>query len=140
MELWDFDGCHHVDTEDQLLTALRSVRRGAFILSHGGVESLWVSINGDAAHLWFLPEGDGRNPGFVPNGMWPGQRRDVRFLQTSGDEGDSIFVLWWWQLVPFEVAYTAAVEYLHTRARPSSVTRRSVRADPLGIAAANPAR
>jgi hypothetical protein len=124
MELWDFDGCRHVHQEDELLAALQSVRRGAdgaFILSHGGAESLWLHIHGDAAFLWFLPDRDGSHPGFVPDRVWQGEHRDLRFLQTSGAEADLIIVPWW-QLLPVEIAYRAAVEYLHTRARPSSVS------------------
>ncbi len=123
MELWDFDGCRQVERDHELLARLRSVRRGpdgAFILSHGD-ESLWVHINGNAAFLWFVPDGDGKHSGFVPDGMWPGEQREVRFLQTTGTEADSIIVPWW-QLVPVEAAYRAAVEYFHTLARPSSVS------------------
>src|SRR5262249_51687611 len=124
MELWDFDGRHRVERDDEVLARLRSVRRGpdgAFILSHGGDRSLWVHIHGDAAFLWFLPGQDGKHPGFVPEGMWQGEQRDVRFLQTSGTQADSITVPWW-QLLPVEAAYRAAVEYLRTPARPSSVS------------------
>jgi hypothetical protein len=124
MELWDSDGCRRVAREDELLARLRSVRRGpdaAFILSHGGDDSLWVHIHGDAAFLWFLPDRDGKHPGFVPDGMWPGDHHEVRFLQTSGMQADSIVVPWW-QLVPVEVAYKAAVAYLHAPTQPSSVS------------------
>lgn len=124
MEVWGFDGCTQVREEGELLARLRSDRRGpdgAFILSHGGAESLWVHIHGDAAFLWFQPERDGRHPGFVPDGMWPGERRGVRFLQTSGFPSDAIEVPWW-QLVPVEAAYQAAVAFLHTPERPASVS------------------
>jgi len=43
MDLWDFDGCHQVNLEDDLLKRLQSMRRGldgAFILSHDGDEAL----------------------------------------------------------------------------------------------------
>ena len=49
MEVLDFDGACRVERDDELLARLRSVRRGAdgaFILDHGGGESLWVHITG----------------------------------------------------------------------------------------------
>jgi hypothetical protein len=110
--------------EAELLARLRSDRRGpdgAFILSHGGAASLWVHIHGDAAFLWFQRDREGTHPGFVPDKMWSGERRGVRFLLTSGCLADSIEVPWW-QLVPVEAAYRAAVEYLHSPERPVSVT------------------
>jgi hypothetical protein len=87
MELWDFNRCCEVARDDDRLARLRSVRRGpdgAFILSRGGEESLWVHFHGDAAFLWFVPGRDDKYPGFVPQGMWPGERRDVSFLHTTG--------------------------------------------------------
>jgi hypothetical protein len=119
----DFDGVCQVERDDELLARLRSVRRGidgAFILDHGGDESLWVHIRGDAAFLWVCPGTDGKHPGFVPDGMWPGEHQNVRFLQVSGREADAITVLWQ-QLVPVETAYRAAVEYLHRRSLPESI-------------------
>ena len=83
--------------------------------------SLWVHINGDAAFLWFCPDTDGSHPGFVPDGMWSGDRRDVRFLLVGGDEPDSIIVRWS-QLLPVDAAYRAAIEYLHSPSPPASVT------------------
>jgi hypothetical protein len=124
MELWDFDGCYEVARDDELLARLRSVRRGpdgAFILSHGGEESLFVHFHGDAGFLWFVPDRDGKHPGFVPQGMWPGERREICFLQTNGIQADSILVPWW-QLVPEQAAYRAAVEYLHSPTPPSSIS------------------
>lgn len=122
--MWGFDGCTHVREEGELLARLRSDRRGpdgAFVLSHGGPESLWVHVHGGAAFLWFQPDRDGRHPGFVPDGMWAGERRSVGFLQTSGFPADAIEVAWW-QLVPVEAAYRAAVEFLHGPGRPGSVS------------------
>ena len=90
MKVLDFDGTCRVERDDELLARLRSVRRGAdgaFILDHGRGESLWVHINGNAAFLCFFPDRNGGHPGFVPDGMWPGDRRDVRFLLVGGDEG-----------------------------------------------------
>ena len=124
MEVHDFEGSCRVERDDELLARLRSVRRGAdgaFILDHGGAESLWVHINGDAAFLWFCPDGDGSHPGFVSDGMWSGDRRDVRFLLVGGDEASSVSVPWW-QLVPVDAAYRAAVEYFHSPSPPASVT------------------
>jgi hypothetical protein len=124
VEVLDFDGACGVERDDELLARLRSVRRGAdgaFILDHGGGGWLWVHINGDAAFLWFCPDTDGSHPGFVPDGMWSGDRRDVRFLLVGGDEADSIIVRWW-QLLPVDAAYRAAVEYLHSPSPPASVT------------------
>lgn len=124
MEVWGFDGCAHVRDEGGLLARLRSDRRGpdgAFILSHGGPESLCVHIRGDAAFLWFQPDRDGRQPGFVPDGMWASERQSIRFLQSSGSQADAIEVPWW-QLVPVEAAYRAAVEFLHSSERPASVS------------------
>ena len=54
MEMLDFDGSCRVDRDDELLARLRSVRRradGAFILHHGGAESLWVHVNGETARM-----------------------------------------------------------------------------------------
>ena len=124
MDLWDFDGCSTVGQEEELLARLRSMRRGpdgAFILSHDGDESLWVHIHGQAAFLWFSPHKDGGNAGFVPDGMWSGEQREVRFLQTDGSLANS-FGVPWQRLLPVEAAYRAAVEYLHSRGRPSSVS------------------
>jgi hypothetical protein len=124
MDLWDFDGRYQVDQEKDLQKRLHSTRRGvdaAFILSHDCDETLWLHFHGDAAFLWFLPHNDGKHPGFVPAGMGSGAEEDVRFLQTNGLLADSIVVPWR-QLVPPDVAYQAAVEYLHHRGKPTSIT------------------
>jgi hypothetical protein len=113
-----------LERDDELLARLRSVRRGAdgaFVLDHGGDESLWVHVSGDAAYVWFCPSEDGRSAGFVPYNMWPGEHSEVRFRLVSEFEGDSITVPWW-QLVPVDVAYRAAVEFLHSPSLPASVT------------------
>src|SRR5262245_66651771 len=97
VEVLDFDGSNLAERDDELLARLRSVRRGpdgAFVLSHGGDESLWVHINGEAAFLCFFPDRNGGHPGFVPDGMWSGEQREVRFLLVSGDEGSAIRVPW----------------------------------------------
>jgi hypothetical protein len=124
MEIFDLDGSCEVDSEADLLARLRSVRRGAdgaFLLSHGGPESLAVHFNGEAAYLYFFPDRDGQHAGFAPYGIWPGERRNVRFLLTDGTEASSINVPWW-QLVPVDVVYRAAVEFLHSPSLPASVS------------------
>ena len=123
MKVCDFDGECRVDTDAALLTRLRSVRRGldgAFILSHDSDSALWVHINGEAAFLGYFPNQNGGHPVFVPHEMWTGEQRDVRFLLVGGDEGSAIQVLWY-QLVPLEVAYQAAVDYLHSPTLPRLV-------------------
>jgi hypothetical protein len=120
----DFDGWCVVEGDDDLLARLRSVRRGAdgaFVLDHGGPESLWVHVNGDAAFVWFNP-GQGENrAGAVPDGMWPGEQREVCFRLVSEFAGDTITVPWW-QLLRVEAMYRAALDYLHSRSRPASVS------------------
>jgi hypothetical protein len=123
VQILDLDGACEVERDDELMTRLRSVRHGvdgAFVLDHGGPESLWVHIHGDAVFLCFFPDEYGRHPGFVPDGMWPGERRPARFRLVGGAEADSITVPWQ-QLLPVASAYRAAVEYLHSRSRPPSV-------------------
>jgi hypothetical protein len=124
MEVWDFNGSCQVSRDDEVLARLRSVRRGthgAFVLSHGGEESLYIHINRDAAFLCFFPlDRSGGHPGFVPDHMWPATHCDVDFLLVGGDEADSITVPWD-QLVPVDIAYRAAVEFLRSPTRPRSV-------------------
>lgn len=123
MNLLDFDGECQVERDDELLARPRSVRRGpdgAFILDHGGDESLWVHINGDAAFLWFCPDREGRHPGYVPDGMWSGDRRDVRFQLVGGSEADAIGVPSR-QLLSVDAAYRAAIEFLHSPSLPATV-------------------
>ena len=124
MQVLDMDGTDDLRTDDALLARLRSARRGhhgAFVLSHDENASLWIHINGEAAFLWYLADNDGRHPGFVPDNMWPGERQEVEFQLVNGFESDTITVPWW-QLVPLDVAYQAAVEFLHSESLPASVT------------------
>jgi hypothetical protein len=124
VELQDFDGACQITRVEDLLSRLRTVRRGpdgAFVLDHGGDESLWVHIHGDAAFLCFFPDKEGGHPGFVPDGMWSGEKQDVRFLLVDGFEADAIQINWR-QLVPLEVAFRAAVEFLHSPELPPSVS------------------
>jgi hypothetical protein len=119
----DFEGRCQIEDDDELLNRLQSIRQGAdgaFILDHGGEESLWVHINGNAAWLCFFPNRE-RHPGFVPDRMWPGERRDVRFLLVGGGEGDAISPPWY-QLLPVQTAYRAAIEFLHSPSLPASVS------------------
>ena len=122
VEVIDFDGTHQIGRDDELLRLLRSSRRGpdgAFILSHGGEESLFLHINAECAFLCFFP--GGRHPGFVPNGMWRFKRDPVKFLQVNSSEADAIEVDSK-QLVSVETAYQAAIEFLHSRAIPAVIT------------------
>ena len=124
MQLLDFDGECRIERDEDLLSRLRSVRRGsdgAFVLDHGGDESLWVHINGEAAFLYYFPFRDGRQAGFVPNDMWQGEHLEVRFLLVDGFESDAIFPPWY-QLVTVDTAYQAAIEFLHSPSLPESLT------------------
>jgi hypothetical protein len=128
VDVYDLDGQCRVESEDELVARLRSVRReadGAFVLDHGeqgSGPSLWVHIHGDAAYLHYFPDMSGRRAGYAPDRMWPhGPREPVRFRLVGGSAGDSICVPWW-QLVPIEVAYGAAVEFLHSPSLPASVS------------------
>lgn len=123
MEVHDFDGQHHAGRDEELIARLRSIRRGqdgAFILSHGGKESLFVHINGEAAFLGYFPDCDGQRPMSVPDGMWVDEQPDTRFLQVDGTESNAIWVSWT-QLVPVDVAYQAAAEFMNSPALPPSV-------------------
>jgi hypothetical protein len=123
VKVLDFDGTCQLTEDEELLSRLRSVRRGAdgaFILSHGGPTSLWLHFNGEASYLYFFPDQDGTRAGYVPDGMWPGDHDPVSFQLVGGSEADSITVPGW-QLVPVDVAYRAAVEYLHTDSLPRSI-------------------
>jgi len=122
MEVLDFDGSGDVRDENGLLRRLRSVRRGefgAFVLSNGE-SALWVHINGEAAYLWYLANSNERHPGWVPDGMWTEEQGEFKFMIVGGYDADAIFPPWW-QLVPKETAYRAAVEFLHSPGRPRCI-------------------
>jgi hypothetical protein len=128
VDVYDFDGTSQVEREDELLARLRSARRGldgAFVLDHGdrGLgPCLWVHVHGDAAYLHYFADMSGRRAGHVPDLMWPGGPGEpVRFRLVDGRAGDTIEVPWR-QLVPVELAYRAAVEFLHSPSLPPSVS------------------
>jgi hypothetical protein len=128
VDIYDLDGECRVEGEDELLARLRSVRRGAdgaFILDHGSRgsgPSLWVHIHGDSAYLHYFPDMSGQRAGYAPDRMWPGGPGEpVQFRLVGGSAGDTISVPWR-QLVPVEVAYRAAVEFLHSPSLPASVS------------------
>jgi hypothetical protein len=120
----DFDGACHPQNKDELLARLSSVRRGsdgAFVLDHGEDQSLYVHIHETIAFLWYCPNKDGTHPGFVPDRMWTGNHGAVEFRMVSEYLADSITVQSW-QLVPLEVAYKAAVEFMLSPVLPESVS------------------
>ncbi|MDB5323906.1 MAG: hypothetical protein JWN40_5537 [Phycisphaerales bacterium] len=123
MHIDDFDGRTRVEDPVKLVAHLSVVRKGpygAFILAHSDDgASLWVHINGDVAYVHFFPAAG--HPGFQPAGMTsPDCDEDVHFIQTDGGEGGS-FDMWRGALVPVDVAYKAASEFLVTRVRPSCI-------------------
>jgi hypothetical protein len=124
MQLEDFDGHTAIDTEDVLLTRLRSVRRGvygAFMLSHADLyPALSVQLNHDFAYLHYFPGED--HPGYQPRGMTPnGCTGDYRFLLTNNCEADS-FDMPAYTLVSAQAAYAAAIDFFRAPVLPNSVT------------------
>ena len=115
-----------VEREDELMQRLRSVRKGdfgAFILWHkDGGPSLWIHTNKDLAYLHFFPDKSSDHPGLQPTGMSPMHcDASVKFLQTSGAEADSITVPQD-KLVSVDLAYRAAIEFLHKPGASTSVS------------------
>ena len=113
-----------VDTEAELLTRLRTVRRGdygAFFLYHTEPHpTLSVQFNRDIAYLHYFPSDD--HPGYQPCQMTPdGCDGDVHFLQTDGSEANS-FDVSSDALVSADVAYIAAIEFLRSAELPPSVS------------------
>src|SRR5262245_14281004 len=92
MYVHDLDGWAQIDRPEDLLSRLRSVRKGpygAFILSHDDIgPSLWIHINGNVAYLHFFLESQSTShPGFQAWGMFPEGCEDrVRFVQIDGGE------------------------------------------------------
>ncbi len=125
MDIQDFSGRFSISNDRELLDRIRSVRTGpygAFVLSHDEVgPSLWIHINQDLAYLHYFPSARERHPGFQPTGMTPANcPAEAHFLLVGGDEGSAIEMPAS-TLVTAEVAYRAAVEFLHDPGRPSSV-------------------
>jgi hypothetical protein len=123
MQIDDFDGHTFINTEDELLARLMSVRRGdyrAFMLSHvDDYPALSVQLNCEIAYLHYFPAAD--HPGYHPHGMTPpGCTGDYHFLQTNNCEADS-FDMPDRALVSAETAYAAAVEFLRSRELPESI-------------------
>jgi hypothetical protein len=126
MNVTDLEGTTRLDREYDLKRRLRTVRKGdygAFILWHVDEGAhLWVHINKEVAYLHFWPDNRSRHPGYQATGMSPGQcDESVHFLLTTGDEADSIDMPAD-TLVPVEIAYRAATEFLHEPVFPPSVT------------------
>jgi len=126
MYVHDLDGWAQIDRPEDLLSRLRSVRKGpygAFILSHDDIgPSLWIHINGNVAYLHFFLESQSTShPGFQAWGMFPEGCEDrVRFVQIDGGEGASI-TMPKQTLVSLEAAYKAATEFIHMPTLPSSI-------------------
>ncbi len=125
MEIEDFAGRVTVDCENELEHRLRSVRKGdygAAVLSHNDRVSLWILINNNVAYLHFFPDNTGRHPGYQPTGMLPEFcDMEVHFLQVDGGEADSI-TMPCTALVPVDIAYEAAREFLHEATLPPPIS------------------
>jgi hypothetical protein len=80
-----------------------------------------VHINGETAFLGFFPDNEGKRSPSVPDGMWSGDQSEVKFRLVGGGAGDLITVQWY-QLIPLEGAYRAAVEFMRSPTLPKSVT------------------
>jgi Immunity protein Imm1 len=124
VQVLDFEGTKQIDDEADLVSLLRSVRRGeygAFTLSRDAEkESLWVLINGGVAYLHYFPDLEGRHPGYQPTGMEPkGTERSVWFEQQTVGGG---FEMPAETLVPADVAYQAARDFYRTAGLPRSVS------------------
>ena len=126
MYVHDLEGLVQIDRPEDLLSRLRSVRKGpygAFILSNDDIgPSLWIHINGNVAYLHFFLESQSTNhPGFQAWSMVPeGCEERVHFVQIDGGEGASI-TMPKQTLVSLEAAYKAATEFLNIPTAPSSI-------------------
>jgi hypothetical protein len=123
MQLHDFDGHTVINTEDELLARLMSVRRGdygAFMLSDtDDYPVLSVQLNCDIAYLHYFPAED--HPGYHPRGMTPpGCTGDFHFFQTNNCEADS-FDMPEYALVSAVTAYAAAIEFFRSPNLPESI-------------------
>lgn len=124
MLLTDFEGEHHIISEDTLLQRLRTVRSGiygAFILEHDiDGSKLWVHFNKDIACLHFFPEDEFAGvltaTGKTPQGL----EGRLHFLQVNNSEADS-FDLDSCATMNADDAYAAAKEYYYTREAPSAM-------------------
>src|SRR5215468_6637098 len=120
MYVHDLEGLVQIDRPEDLLSRLRSVRKGpygAFILSRDDIgPSLWIHINRNVAYLhFFLETQSTSHPGFQ---AWGKDR--VHFVQIDGGEGDSI-TMPKQTLVSLEAAYKAATEFFNISTLPSSI-------------------
>ncbi len=125
MVVEDFDGTFSTDCEAELDARLRSVRRGefgAFILTHNRKgASLWIHLNGDVAYLHYFPDGEGKHPGYQVAALSSAEHDEpVRLLQVYGGKADG-FAMPPELLVPAEVAYQAAREFLRSPSLPLSI-------------------
>lgn len=126
MNLLDFDSpCEGIAiaTDSELQARLKSGWHdgyAAFVLSHGGPESLFVNFHDEAAYLWYVSDRDGRHPGFIPVAMWNGPRRDREFRIVGG--GAEPIHVPWQHLLEIGTACEAAREFLHFSDKPRSVS------------------
>jgi hypothetical protein len=123
MQLTDFEGSLTVNTVDDLLARLMSIRRGdygAFDLSHtNDYPALSIHLNRNIAYLHYFPA-DG-HAGHQPRDMTPdGCDGHRHFLQTNHCEADS-FHMPNYTLVSAETAYAAAVDFFHAPELPESI-------------------
>ena len=124
MQLYDFDGSVIISNEGDLLTRLKSVRRGnygAFELSHeNDFPALFVEFNRNIAYMHYFPAEE--HPGYQPKDMTPdGCPNVVHFLPIKGSEADSIDMPDY-ALVSAETAYAVAVEFFRSPDLPRSVS------------------
>ena len=125
MLIADFNGQHKVETLDQMLNSLRTIRKdgyGAFILAHDSDgPMLWIHINGVLAYVHFFPDGHGNHPGSQPWGMTPVDcPESVRFYLTDGTEGGSIDVRDC-EICSTNDAYAAAADFYSASVQPKSI-------------------
>ena len=126
MYVHDLEGLVQIDRPEDLLSRLRSVRKGpygAFILSRDDIgPSLWIHINRNVAYLhFFLETQSTSHPGFQAWGMFPEGCEDrVHFVQIDGGQGAAI-TMPKQTLVSLEAACKAAIEFFNISTLPSSI-------------------